>query len=333
MGDWVLAIGSPFGLAKSVTAGIISQTQRETPGGSAFQKFIQTDAAINRGNSGGPLVNLDGDVIGVNSQIATSTGDYNGVSFALPSSEASYVYNQILKNGKVRRGYLGAWLDSVKPEFAKVYGLTDAKGAIITDLRDKQGPAALAGLHIGDVIVEFNKQKVESSQDLIKKVAATPPDQTVTIKYMRENGANLEARTASAKLSERPTASTTADDGERRKLPIDGTITEQKPFGLTLAEMTPTLATTYKLSGQKGLVVKEINPQSFIADVRNASGFEALGEGDLIQRINRVTVTDLKMFSEIVTKLKVGDPVVLQVISYNPALQATQMKIVQFTVK
>ena len=333
VGDWVLAIGSPFGLAKSVTAGIISQTQRETPGGSAFQKFIQTDAAINRGNSGGPLVNLDGDVIGVNSQIATSTGDYNGVSFALPSSEASYVYNQILKNGKVRRGYLGAWLDSVKPEFAKVYGLTDAKGAIITDLRDKQGPAALAGLHIGDVIVEFNGQKVESSQDLIKKVAATPPDQTVTIKYMRENGANLEARTASAKLSERPTASMTAEDGERRKLPIDGIITEQKPFGLTLAEMTPILATTYKLSGQKGLVVKEINPQSFIADVRNASGFEALGEGDLIQRINRVTVTDLKMFSEIVTKLKVGDPVVLQVISYNPALQATQMKIVQFTVK
>ncbi|MGB2751580.1 MAG: trypsin-like peptidase domain-containing protein, partial [Pyrinomonadaceae bacterium] len=97
VGDWVLAMGSPFGLAKSVTAGIISQTLRETPGGSAFQKFIQTDAAINRGNSGGPLVNIDGEVVGVNSQIATSTGDYNGVGFALPAREASYVYGQIIK--------------------------------------------------------------------------------------------------------------------------------------------------------------------------------------------------------------------------------------------
>ena len=123
VGDWVLAIGSPFGLAQTVTAGIISQTQRETPYASVFQKFIQTDAAINRGNSGGPLVNMDGEVIGINSQIATSTGDYNGIGFALPSNEAAFVYRQILQNGKVRRGYLGVSLDSVKAEFAKVYGL------------------------------------------------------------------------------------------------------------------------------------------------------------------------------------------------------------------
>ncbi|MEK7724263.1 MAG: trypsin-like peptidase domain-containing protein, partial [Acidobacteriota bacterium] len=121
VGDWVLAIGSPFGLAQTVTAGIISQTNRETPGGTVFQKFIQTDAAINRGNSGGPLVNMNGDVIGVNSQIATSTGDYNGIGFALPSNEVAYVYQQILANGKVRRGYLGVSLDSIKPEFGKVY--------------------------------------------------------------------------------------------------------------------------------------------------------------------------------------------------------------------
>ena len=140
VGDWVLAIGSPFGLAKTVTAGIISQTHRETPYATAFQRFIQTDAAINRGNSGGPLVNMDGDVIGINSQIATSTGDYNGVGFALPAHEASYVFEQIVKNGKVRRGYLGANLESIKTEYAKVYGLKDAKGAIITDIRDKQEP-------------------------------------------------------------------------------------------------------------------------------------------------------------------------------------------------
>ncbi|HKX82703.1 MAG TPA: trypsin-like peptidase domain-containing protein, partial [Pyrinomonadaceae bacterium] len=109
VGDWVLAIGSPFGLAKTVTAGIISQTNRQTAYSSAFQKFIQTDAAINRGNSGGPLVNMDGEVIGINSQIATTTGDYNGVGFALPSNEASYVYEQIVKSGKVKRGYLGVY--------------------------------------------------------------------------------------------------------------------------------------------------------------------------------------------------------------------------------
>ena len=107
VGDWVLAIGSPFGLNRTVTAGIISQTNRETPSTSLFQRFIQTDAAINRGNSGGPLVNMSGEVIGINSQIATSTGDYNGVGFALPSNEAAYVFGQILKVGKVRRGFLG----------------------------------------------------------------------------------------------------------------------------------------------------------------------------------------------------------------------------------
>ncbi|MEO6049937.1 MAG: trypsin-like peptidase domain-containing protein, partial [Pyrinomonadaceae bacterium] len=194
VGDWVLAIGSPFGLAKTVTAGIISQKQRETPYATAFQKFIQTDAAINRGNSGGPLVNLDGDVIGVNSQIATSTGDYNGIGFALPSRVTENVYGQILKNGKVRRGYLGANLDSVKAEFASVYGLKGAKGAIITDIRDKQTPAALAGLRIGDIITEFNNLTVDSAQDLIAKIASTPPDQTVTLGFMRENGINLDAK-------------------------------------------------------------------------------------------------------------------------------------------
>lgn len=335
VGDWVLAIGSPFGLTKTVTAGIISQTRRETPYASAFQKFIQTDAAINRGNSGGPLVNLDGDVIGINSQIATSTGDYNGIGFALPSREAEYVYNQIVKSGKVTRGYLGVLLDSVKSEFAAVYGLKEAKGAIITDVRDKLGPAALAKLQVGDVITDFNGQKVENAQDLISRVAATPPDQSVTIGYLRESGTNVESRTVTTKLSERPVkrAAIDNDDSERRPLPIDGNRAEQKPFGLTVVELTPTLAATYKLEGEKGLVVKEINPTSFIADVKNSTGGEALDEGDLIQRINRVSVTDLKSFNVLVSKLKVGDAVVLQVLSYNPVARLTQTKIVQFTVK
>ena len=333
VGDWVLAIGSPFGLSKTVTAGIISQKKRQTPFATQFQRFIQTDAAINRGNSGGPLVNLDGEVIGVNSQIATSTGDYNGVGFALPAREAEYVFTQIVKNGKVRRGYLGVLLDSVKPEFAAVYGLKDPKGAIVTDIRDKKGPAATAGMQVGDVVVDMNGQRIENAQDLIARVAATLPDQAITLGFLRENGANIETKSASIRLGERPSRTVADLDGDRRILPVDGTKAEQKPFGLTLAELTPALAATYKLEGQKGLVVKEINPASFIADVKDSSGGEALGEGDLIQRVNRVGVTDIKAFNDVVSKLKIGDPVVLHVLTYSPAYRTTQLKVVQFTVK
>lgn len=333
VGDWVLALGSPFGLAKTVTAGIISQTRRETPYASAFQKFIQTDAAINRGNSGGPLVNMDGEVVGVNSQIATSTGDYNGVGFALPSREAEYVYRQIVDSGKVRRGYMGVLLDSVKPEFAAVYGLKDAHGAIITDIRDKSGPAATAGLQVGDVVVEFNGQKVESAQDLISKVAATGPEQSVSFGVLREVGSTMVSRTLTTKLGERPT-SRGADDQEREsRVPPAESKPDQKPFGLTLVELTPALATSYKLPSQKGLVIKEINPSSFITDVKTSTGGDALDQGDLIQRINRVSVTDLKAFNAVVAKLKPGDPVVMHVLTYNPAAQAPQLKIVQFTVR
>ena len=333
VGDWVLAIGSPFGLSKTVTAGIISQKKRETPYASAFQKFIQTDAAINPGNSGGPLVNLDGDVIGVNSQIATSSGENSGVGFALPSEEASYVYDQILKNGKVRRGYLGAYLDSVKAEYAKVYGLKDAKGAIVTDIRDKQSAAALAGLLTGDIIVQFNGQTIESAGDLIAKVASTSPEQTITLQYLRENGTAMDLKTTTIKLGERPSNNRAViDDGERRKLPIDG-VKEEKPFGLTLTSLTKPLAEKYGFTTEKGLVVTDINPASYIADVKNSLGNAALGEGDLIVKMNRVAVTDLAAFSDAVSKLKTGDAVVLNVLTFTPQLQGTQLKIVQFTVR
>jgi serine protease Do len=229
---------------------------------------------------------------------------------------------------------LGVLLDSVKNEFATVYGLKDVRGAIVTDVRDKQGPAAAAGIKVGDVIVEFNGQVIDNAQDLISRVAATLPDQTVTLGFLREVGPNLEKKTASIKLGERPVSRTAIDDNsDRRVLPVDGTKAEQKPFGLTLAELTPALAATYKLEGQNGLVVKEINPASFIADVKTSTGGDALYEGDLIQRINRVNATDLKAFNEVVAKLKVGDAVVLHVLTYNPALRATQLKIVQFTVR
>lgn len=329
VGDWVLAIGSPFGLSQTVTAGIISQTKRETPSTTLFQKFIQTDAAINRGNSGGPLVNMDGEVIGINSQIATSTGDYNGIGFALPSNSANYVYQQILQNGRVRRGYLGVSLDSVKNEFAKVYGLEEAKGAIITNIQDKKSAAALAGLQPGDVVLELNGQKVENALDLITKIASTSPEQSVSLTIIREVGENLERKTIPVKLAERPSSAKLPNDNDsRRPLPVENNVENTKPFGLTLTELTPTLAASYKVEARKGLIVKNINPASYIADVKSSNGDEALREGDLILRINRVSVTDLKSFNEIVGKMKKGDAVVLHVLSKDG-----QPRIVQFTVQ
>src|ERR687884_1833219 len=170
VGDWVLAIGSPFGLDQTVTAGIISKKERQAAAFTSFQQFLQTDAAINRGNSGGPLVNMRGEVIGINSQIATSTGDYNGIGFALPANETSFVYKQLVAQGKVKRGYLGITLESVHDEFAKVYGLPEAKGAIITQVAATESgqitPAAKAGLQASDIIVEFEGAPVISAQDL-----------------------------------------------------------------------------------------------------------------------------------------------------------------------
>lgn len=333
VGDWVLAIGSPFGLAKTVTAGIISQTHRETPTGNAFQKFIQTDAAINRGNSGGPLVNMNGEVIGINSQIATSTGDYNGIGFALPSNEASNVYRQILQNGKVRRGYLGVLLDSVKAEFAKVYGLPEPKGAIITEVRDKKSAAANAGLKTNDVILDFNGEKVENAQDLIQKVAGTAPDQAVNVTYLREVGNRLERQTAVIMLAERPSNNKIVDDNEPRKLPIDKSVKTQQPFGMTLTELTPEVAKIYKLEEEKGLIVKNINPASYIADVKSSTGGDALSEGDLILRINRQPAADLRSFTEYVSNLKKGDAVVMHIVSFDRLRRTTQLSVVQFTVQ
>jgi serine protease Do len=334
VGDWVLAIGSPFGLNKSVTAGIISQTNRETPSTSLFQRFIQTDAAINRGNSGGPLANMNGEVIGINSQIATSTGDYNGVGFALPSNEAGYVFDQIMRSGKVRRGYLGVGLETVKSEFASVYGLKEAKGAIVVELKDTKTGAGAAGLKVGDVIVEFNGQKIDGAPDLIARVSAATPENSVNIAYLRENGTGLDRRTTVIRLGERPPRNDKGEESSRTKLPLDKNSKEDiKPFGLTLVDLTPTLASTHKLDGQKGVLVKEINPESFIADVKLSNGVEALGEGDLIQRMNRAAVTDVKSFSEAVGKLKKGDAVVLHVLTYDVRNRSLQFKVVQFTVQ
>lgn len=337
VGDWVLAVGSPFGLDQTVTAGIISKKERETPSATSnFQRFIQTDAAINRGNSGGPLVNMRGEVIGINSQIATSTGDYNGIGFALPASEANFVYRQIVDQGKVRRGYLGVTLESVRDEFARVYGLPEAKGAIILDVQQtKDGqptPAAKAGLQSSDIIVEFNGQQISNAQDLIQKVAGSPIGQSVALTYLRERDNKFEKQSANIVLGERPGLQQLRD-------PADATPKRKEAdprgnglhLGITLAELTQALIADKHLSGVRGLYVKEVDPSGLAAEVRGLNGQPTLLEGDVITRINRVSVTTLADFQTVMNSLKPGDPVVLQVSRYSRELDRVTTRIVQFT--
>jgi serine protease Do len=330
VGDWVLAIGSPFGLDQTVTAGIISTLQRQTPYFTNFQQFLQTDAAINRGNSGGPLVNMRGEVIGINSQIATSTGDYNGIGFALPSNEASFVYQQIITQGKVRRGYLGIILDSVKPEFARVYNLPEAKGVIVTDVREPQGPAGKAGILTNDIIVEFNGQAVGNAQDLINKVAGTPVGQTVPVTFLRDVGGKLERRTVSVTIGERP-SSLAPRDAEAPAAPEksrnDAPGSNNLRLGLTLAEITPQVVNERHLAGVRGLLIKEVDPNGIAADARP----QPVREGDVILRINRVPVSTLADFQRVVNGLKPGDAIVLNVGRYDSQQERVVQRIVQFT--
>jgi serine protease Do len=334
VGDWVLAIGSPFGLEQTVTAGIISTKERQTDPGASFRRFIQTDAAINRGNSGGPLVNMRGEVIGINSQIATSTGDYNGIGFALPTNIASSVYKQLMTTGKVRRGYLGVFLDSVKPEFARIYQLPKAAGAIIKDVADAKGPAAKAGIQTNDVVVEFNGQPVENAQDLINKVASTPVGESVPVIYLREVADKLERHSTNVTVGERPARGNSSNEGEAKPEEKPGRIEnmqqsappaekdERPVLGLKLSELTPQIANERNLKGVRGLYVQDVDPAGIASDAGVAKSM-------VIQRINRQSVATIEDFERVINALKPGDPIVLHVSAYNG--EKVTQQIFQFT--
>jgi serine protease Do len=328
VGDWVLAIGSPFGLEQTVTAGIISKKERDTATSQTFQRFLQTDAAINRGNSGGPLINMRGEVIGVNSQIATLNGDYNGIGFALPSNEAKFVCDQILANGKVKRGYLGVTLDSVRGELARVYSLADARGAIVADIqieRDGQPtPAAKAGLRVNDIVIEFNSQPVQDAQDLIARVAGTAIGQTVSLTYLRDVDGKLERRSVSVALGERPDVSFRDETVGKNKFETKSSAAR---LGLTLGELTPQLVTDKRLTDVKGLYIKEVDPSGLAADVRPAE----VQVGEVITRINRFPVTTLAEFQRVIDTLKPGDAIVLNLSRFDRRAGRVVQRIVQFT--
>src|SRR5688572_3116031 len=337
VGDWVLAMGSPFGLDQTVTAGIISKKERESPFFSTFQRFLQTDAAINRGNSGGPLVNMRGEVIGMNSQIATSTGDYNGIGFALPANETSFVYKQIIGQGKVKRGYLGITLESVHDEFAKVYGLPEARGAIIMSVTSPEAgeiiPAEAAGILANDIIVEFEGQAVVNAQDLIQRVAGSPVGQHVKIALLRDVNGKLERKNVNVTLGERPNQRDTVElpkNGPKSNSPKGNALR----LGITLGEITPQVLADRQVAGTQGLYVKEVDPNGLMAEIRiPPSGAPALVEGDTINRINRVQINSLADFQRMLNTLKVGDPIVMNVtrLQRDPKGDRLIPLIVQFT--
>jgi len=330
VGDWVLAIGSPFGLEQTVTAGIISKKDRDTTN-SSFQRFLQTDAAINRGNSGGPLVNMHGEAIGVNSQIATITGDYNGIGFALPSNEAKFVTQQILAQGKVRRGFLGVRLESVHGEFARVYHLPEARGAVVVDMPpDRTGtvtPAAKAGIQLNDVIIELNGQPVQDSNDLIAKVAASSVGQTVSLTLLRDVDGKLERHTVTAALADR-TESMSSDNEVPSRDKTEKDKSNSTRLGLTLTELTAKIIEDNHLNGVKGLYVKSVDPNGLIADLPDQTRVQ---EGEVVTRINRIPINSLADFQRAIDSLKPGDAVVLNVSRYFRPEGRVTSRIVQFT--
>jgi serine protease Do len=278
---------------------------------------------------------MRGEVIGINSQIATSTGDYNGIGFALPAGEANFVYRQIVAQGRVRRGYLGVTLESVKEEYARVYGLAEAKGAIIMDVQPtKDGqptPAAKAGMQSNDIITEFNSQPVLSAQDLIQKVASTPVGESAAFTFLRDRDGKLEKMSANAVLGERPepTQLGELDEEPSKTAPKESETKNGLHLGLTLGELTQQLITDKHLTGVRGLYVKEVDPSGLAAELRAPNGQQALNEGDVITRINRVPVTTLADFQRVLSGLKTGDPIVLQVSRY--VRDRVTTRIVQFT--
>src|SRR5262245_52036 len=278
VGDWVLAIGSPFGWDQTVTAGIISAKDRVTD--KPFQQFLQTDAAINPGNSGGPLVNLAGEVIGINTEIETRTGLYNGIGFALPSSAAVDIYNQLIAQGRVTRGFLGVKLQDVSPQVAHKNGIPENEGAVVDDVTSKDSPAARSGIQGGDVIIAVNGQKVKNKADLVRQVAALPVGSAAVITYIRD-GRQL---TASVRLNERRDQRSSDQVGPRENRPIDpaspdqpddsnrgpGSRQNQKqdpgqqrpapkpPLGLSVQALSPDRAGQIGVSGAQGVLITKV---------------------------------------------------------------------------
>jgi serine protease Do len=299
VGDWVLAIGSPFGLNATVTAGIISYKGRNNiVPGRQFQSFIQTDAAINPGNSGGPLVNMAGEVVGINTAILTETNSYAGVGFAMPSNTVASVYNQIIANGKVTRGSIGVQFGQRDdPAVAKVYGVTSGVtiGSVVPG-----SPAEEAGLKTGDTITSIDGKPIKTGDELVEQISGHKPGSKATLGFIR-NGKQQEATVTIADRN-KLFAARLGDEQD------NGSNEEPKPskFGVTVKNITPEQADRLQLPQGQGVMVTDVKPGSFAEDAN-------LGRGDVILQVNRQPVNSVEEFKKIESSLKSGDAVVFLV--------------------
>jgi serine protease Do len=280
VGEWVVAIGSPFGLENTVTAGIVSAKARET---GEFLPFIQTDVAVNPGNSGGPLLNMRGEVIGINSQIFTTSGGYNGISFAIPIDEAMNVQQQLRSSGRVIRGRIGVGIEGVSREVADAIGLGKPQGALVNQV-EKDSPAQKAGVEPGDVIVRFDGKAIERSSDLPRIVGSTKPGTTANMTVYRRGGQRDLKVTVVELQPDTPRTARGADT--------------PKPSG-------PANALGLAVSDVSAERLKEIGLRGAV-QVDNADGLAGaagLRPGDLITQLNNVDIQNARQFNEAVAKL------------------------------
>jgi serine protease Do len=300
VGDWVLAIGSPFGLNATVTAGIISAKDRGGIG-RQFQRFLQTDAAINPGNSGGPLVDMAGQVIGINTAIITGGRGYEGVGFAMPSSTAINVYDQLVKSGRVTRGSIGvSFQEDLGTNSITLKSLGAPYGVVIEGV-EPGSPAEKAGLKGGDVITSINGTPVKSGNDLVNPIASAPIGSKVKIDYYRDK----QKKETSAVVEDRtrvfPNTDSRVSDKPGEPAPAE--------YGLHVESLTPERAQKVGVEGVKGVVVTEVEPASFAEDINFAPG-------DVISEVNGQRVASVDEYRKAISSLKPGDNVVFKVLRH-----------------
>jgi len=310
VGEWVLAIGNPLGLQSTVTAGIVSAIGRQIgiiadASGRGIENFIQTDAAINPGNSGGPLVNLNGEVVGINTAIATTNAHYQGYGFAIPMNLARAVAEDLIKYGKVRRGYLGVDIASVDEAMAKANGLTKSQGAIVQHLRPG-GAAESAGIQEGDIILSVDGKDVNSSPELQSLIGRRHPGDEVTIKVFRD-GKTFEK---TIRLRSREDEAVASGDGEKEQ-PAKSTEKENPSKSLTfdglgLTVRPLTAAEKAHLSVERGVLVSDVK-------VFGEAYNRRIGANDVILEADRKEIRTPKDLQAIIEKHKPGDAILLRV--------------------
>jgi serine protease Do len=286
VGDWVIAVGSPFGLQATVTAGIISAKARQI-GQGVFDDFLQTDAAINPGNSGGPLVNMQGEIIGIATAIVAGG---SGIGFAIPSNLARRIYTELLAKGKISRGWLGVAIQPLTPELAKSFGVKEPKGVLISDVVP-DSPAAKAGLQAGDVVLEFDGKKMEAPGDLQRAVGFTAPGTGAKLKVWRDQG----ERTLELKVGEAP---------EEREARAPGPRPGRTVLGLEVRPLSPEMARQLNLKTTDGVVVVRVEDGGSAAEA-------GIQRGDVIREINRKRVQSIGDFERLTKDVKEGDRLTL----------------------